>query len=69
MIDPYNSACDRKEAIRKMIIDREKPLELHRKARGKIRIYPTVNIRSEEDLAVAYVQGGVWAARAIQENP
>lgn len=52
-----------------MIIDREKALELHRRARGKIRIYPTVNIRNEEDLAVAYVQGGVWAARAIQENP
>lgn len=51
-----------------MIIDRDKALLLHRKARGKIRIYPTVNIRNEEDLAVAYVQGSAYAAEEIRQN-
>lgn len=51
-----------------MIIDREKALLLHRRARGKIRIYPTVNIRNEEDLALAYVQGGVYAAEEIAKD-
>ena len=41
-----------------MTIDREAALLLHRKAGGKIRIYPTVNIRNEEDLGLAYIQGG-----------
>ena len=52
-----------------MNIDREKALQLHRKARGKIRIYPTVNIRNEEDLGMAYVQGGAYAAAGIMEDP
>ncbi len=51
-----------------MIIDREKALLLHRRARGKIRIYPTVNIRNEEDLALAYIQGGVYAAEEIAKD-
>ena len=52
-----------------MNIDREKALQLHRNARGKIRIYPTVNIRNEEDLGMAYVQGGAYAAAGIMEDP
>jgi len=51
-----------------MPLDRMRSLELHRKARGKIKIYPTVNIHSEEDLALAYVPGSVAPALAIQEN-
>ena len=51
-----------------MNIDREKALLLHRRARGKIRIYPTVSIRNEEDLALAYVQGGAYAAEEIAKD-
>ncbi len=51
-----------------MNVEREKALQLHRKARGKIRIYPTVNIRNEEDLGMAYVQGGAYAAAEIMKN-
>ena len=51
-----------------MIIDREAALLLHRKAGGKIRIYPTVNIRNEEDLGLAYIHGGAFAAAEIVKN-
>jgi malate dehydrogenase (oxaloacetate-decarboxylating) len=50
-------------------IDRQKALELHRRARGKVKMYPTINIRNEEDLAMAYVQGSAFAAEEIQEDP
>lgn len=52
-----------------MTIDRQKALELHRRARGKVKMYPTINIRNEEDLAMAYVQGSAFAAEEIQEDP
>jgi malate dehydrogenase (oxaloacetate-decarboxylating) len=51
-----------------VIIDREAALLLHRKAGGKIRIYPTVNIRNEEDLGLAYIHGGAFAAGEIVKN-
>ncbi|MGI6784532.1 MAG: NAD(P)-dependent malic enzyme [Aminivibrio sp.] len=51
-----------------MIIEKEAALLLHRKAGGKIRIYPTVNIRNEEDLGLAYIQGGAFAASEIVSN-
>lgn len=51
-----------------MTIDREAALLLHRKAGGKIRIYPTVNIRNEEDLGLAYIQGGAFAAGEIVKD-
>jgi malate dehydrogenase (oxaloacetate-decarboxylating) len=43
-------------------------MELHRKARGKIKIYPTINIHTEEDLALAYIPGSVPPALAIQQD-
>lgn len=52
-----------------MTIDRIRALELHRKARGKIKIYPSVNVQNEEELAMAYVPGSVPAALAIAEDP
>lgn len=51
-----------------MIIHRERALDLHRKALGKIRIYPTLNIRNDEDLALAYAQGSVFAAEEIRRD-
>ena len=51
-----------------MTVERQKALELHRRARGKIKMYPTVNIRNEEDLAETYVQGSAYAAAEIQED-
>ncbi|MCX7827798.1 MAG: NAD-dependent malic enzyme [Thermanaerothrix sp.] len=52
-----------------MTIDRLRALELHRKARGKIKIYPTINVRNEEDLGLAYVPGSVYPSLAITEDP
>jgi len=51
-----------------MPTDRTRALELHRKARGKIKIYPTINIHNEEDMALAYIPGSVPPALAIQED-
>jgi malate dehydrogenase (oxaloacetate-decarboxylating) len=48
-----------------MAVDREKALEMHRKAKGKICIYPTMNIRREEDISMAYVPGAVYPAQEI----
>ena len=52
-----------------MTIDRIRALELHRKARGKIKIYPSMNVQNEDDLAMAYVPGSVPAALSIAEDP
>lgn len=51
-----------------MPIDRTRALELHRKARGKIKIYPTINIHNEEDMALAYIPGSVPASLSIQQD-
>lgn len=51
-----------------MPIDRTKAMELHRKARGKIKIYPTISIHNEEDLALAYIPGSVPPALEIQQD-
>lgn len=52
-----------------MPIDRIRAMELHRRAKGKIKIYPTINIVSEEDLSLAYIPGSVGPCQAIQEDP
>ncbi|MDO9508592.1 MAG: malic enzyme-like NAD(P)-binding protein [Thermovirgaceae bacterium] len=51
-----------------MPVDRTRAMELHRKAKGKIKIYPTINIHNEEDLAMAYIPGSVPPALAIQKD-
>jgi len=51
-----------------MPIDRIRAMELHRRAKGKIKIYPTINIVSEEDLSLAYIPGSVGPCQAIQED-
>ena len=52
-----------------MPIDRIRAMELHRRAKGKIKIYPTINIVNEEDLSMAYIPGSVGPCQAIQEDP
>jgi malate dehydrogenase (oxaloacetate-decarboxylating) len=51
-----------------MPIDRIRAMELHRRARGKIKIYPTINIVNEEDLSMVYIPGSVGPCQAIQED-
>ncbi len=51
-----------------MPIDRIRAMELHRRAKGKIKIYPTINIVNEEDLSMAYIPGSVGPCQAIQED-
>lgn len=51
-----------------MPVDRTRAMELHKKAKGKIKIYPTISIHSEEDLALAYIPGSVPPALAIQQD-
>lgn len=51
-----------------MPIDRVRAMELHRRAKGKIKIYPTINIVNEEDLSMAYIPGSVGPCQAIQED-
>ncbi|MBO8153342.1 NADP-dependent malic enzyme [Thermovirga sp.] len=51
-----------------MVLDKIKALELHRRAKGKFDIYPTININSEEDLSLAYIPGSVPAALAIKDD-
>lgn len=48
-----------------MTVDRLKALEIHRRSKGKIKIYPTINIRNEDDLAMAYVPGSIHPANEI----
>lgn len=52
-----------------MPIDKTRAMELHRKAKGKIKMYPTININNPEDLGMAYIPGSVAPALAIQEDP
>lgn len=49
-------------------MNREDALKLHRKAKGKVRIDSTVNIRDMDDLAAVYVQGGAFAAEEIVQD-
>ncbi len=49
-------------------IDRNAALEAHRKAHGKIRIYPTMNVQNEHDIGMAYVLGGAIAAKEIEKD-
>ncbi|HON33371.1 MAG TPA: malic enzyme-like NAD(P)-binding protein [Synergistales bacterium] len=51
-----------------MPIDRTRAIELHRKAKGKIKIYPTINIHNEDEMALAYIPGSVPPALAIQQD-
>lgn len=52
-----------------MPVNKTKALELHRRAKGKIKIYPSINIHNEEDLRMAYIPGSVPPALAIKEDP
>lgn len=52
-----------------MPVDKTRAFELHKKAKGKIKIYPTININSLEELRLAYIPGSVPAAMAIKEEP
>ena len=52
-----------------MTIDRLRALEMHRRARGKIGIFPTINVRNEEELALAYLPGSVAPSLSIEEEP
>ena len=51
-----------------MPTDRMRAMELHRRAKGKIKIYPTINIMNEEDLSMAYIPGSVGPCQAIEED-
>lgn len=44
-------------------------LDLHASLRGKIRIEPTVNIETKEDLALVYTPGVGAVAQAIADDP
>ena len=48
---------------------RNEALEYHRKAQGKIQIFPSVNIRNEQQLAMAYIPGSTPACEEIKNNP
>ncbi len=48
---------------------RNEALEFHRKANGKIQIFPSVNIRNEQQLAMAYIPGSTPACEEIRNNP
>lgn len=50
-------------------LERSKALEFHKKARGKIKIYPTLSIRNEYDLSMAYIPGSTPASEEISKNP
>lgn len=52
-----------------MIIDDMKAIDIHRRARGKIGVFPTINVRNEEELAQIYLPGSIPPSRAIQEDP
>ena len=43
-------------------------LEMHKKVRGKVKIYPNFNIRNEDDLSLVYVPGTAPVCRAIEKD-
>lgn len=49
-------------------LERDEALKFHRKAKGKIKISPTINIRSEYDLAMAYVPGSTPVCEEIEKD-
>ncbi len=51
------------------MLDTLRSLEMHRRTRGKIKIFPAMNVNNFEDLALAYIPGSLAPAMAIQENP
>lgn len=48
---------------------REEALEFHKRARGKVQIYPTVDIKNEQQLALMYVPGSIAACEEIMKDP
>lgn len=52
-----------------MIIDDIKALDIHRRVRGKIGVFPTISVRNEEELAQIYLPGSIPPSRAIQKDP
>lgn len=50
-------------------LERNEALEFHRKAKGKIKISPTMNIRSEYELAISYVPGSTPVCEEIKKDP
>lgn len=48
-----------------MTVDRNEALELHRKAKGKIKLSPNVSVRNKRDISLAYIQGGAVASGEI----
>ncbi len=51
------------------MLDTLRSLEMHRRTRGKIKIFPSLNVNNFEDLSLAYIPGSLAPAMAIQENP
>jgi len=49
-------------------LERSQALEFHRRAKGKIKISPTINIRNEYDLAISYVPGSTPACEEIEKD-
>ncbi|MDD4364979.1 MAG: NAD-dependent malic enzyme [Synergistales bacterium] len=52
-----------------MTIDRLRAIEMHRRAKGKIGVFPTINVRNEEELGMAYLPGSAAPSLAIEEEP
>lgn len=50
-------------------VERNEALEFHRNARGKLQVLPTVNIRNEYQLALAYVPGSTPVSEEIMRDP
>ena len=48
-----------------MTVDRTEALEIHKKAKGKIKLSPSISIRTKRDISLAYLQGGAIAAGEI----
>ena len=42
-----------------LVYDRIRSLELHRRARGKVKIFPTISVNNEEDAFLASYPGSV----------
>ena len=51
-----------------LVYDRIRSLELHRRARGKVKIFPTISVNNEEDAFLASYPGSVAPGMAIVEN-
>ena len=51
-----------------MVYDRIRALELHRRARGKVKVFPTININDEEGVFLAAYPGSVAPGEAIVED-